>query len=209
MSRRQTGRLCVLSAPSGSGKSTVKDRLLSRRLNLVYSVSFTTRLPRPGEIDGYDYHFVTKERFSDMIRAGEFLEWAEVFGNFYGTSRLEVSGHLQAGQNVLADLDVKGGASVRACMPEAVLVFMVPPTAVELRRRLSDRRTESAADLDRRLAKARVEIERSRIYDFLLINDQLEEAVDGLEEIIFQGRGRPMAEAAAFWRKFFGEERPG
>jgi len=205
MSSLQAGRFFVLSAPSGSGKSTVKDRLLARRPELVYSVSFTTRVPRPGEVDGRDYNFVTRDRFQEMIKAGEFLEWAEVFGRFYGTSRHWVLDRLKTGQSVLADLDVKGGASVRALMPEAILIFMVPPSAGDLQRRLSGRRTEAVPDLDRRLAEARVEIDHSRIYDFLLINDRLEEAVDGLEEIIFFGRGRPMAGAKPFWRDFFNE----
>jgi guanylate kinase len=204
MTNKDSGRLFVLSAPSGTGKSTVESLLLARRPELVYSVSFTTRSPRPGEVNGQNYHFVTEDRFREMIEAGDFLEWAEVFGRFYGTGRSWVADHLRAGRSVLADLDVQGGASVRALMPEAVLIFMVPPSAGELRRRLSDRRTETASELDRRLAEVRVEIERSLIYDFLLINDRLEEAVDGLEEIIFHGRGRPMAEAGPFWRDFFG-----
>jgi len=209
MTRNGPGRFFVLSAPSGAGKSTVKDLLLERRPELVYSVSFTTRAPRPGEIEGRDYNFVTEDRFREMIEAEEFLEWAEVFGRFYGTGRRWVSDHLGAGRNVLADLDVNGGASVRALMPEAVLIFMVPPTAMELKRRLSGRRTESALETDLRMAEARVEADRSRIYDFLLINDRLEDAVDGLEEIIFHGRGRPMVEAGSFWRIFFNDQEPG
>ena len=143
MINKAPGRLFVLSAPSGSGKSTVKSLLLARRPELVYSVSFTTRTPRPGEVDGRDYNFVTEDRFREMIGSGDFLEWAEVFGRFYGTGRAWVSDHLGAGRSVLADLDVKGGASVRALMPEAVLIFMTPPSARELRRRLSGRRTET------------------------------------------------------------------
>ena len=209
MTENGPGRFFVLSAPSGAGKSTVKDLLLDRLPELVYSVSFTTRAPRPGEIDGRDYNFVTEDRFREMITAGEFLEWAEVFGRFYGTGRRWVSDHLGAGRDVLADLDVNGGASVRALMPEAVLIFMVPSTAMELKRRLSGRRTESALEMDLRMAGARVETDRSRIYDFLLINDRLEDAVDDLEEIIFHGRGRPMAEAGPFWRIFFNDQEPG
>ena len=205
----EAGRFVVLSAPSGSGKSTVKEKLLARRPDLGYSVSFTTRPPRPGEVDGRDYNFVTLDRFKEMAEAGEFLEWAEVFGRFYGTSRRWVSDRLKTGHSILADLDVKGGASVRALMPEAVLVFMAPPSAAELRRRLSERRTESAQELDRRLAAARAEIDLSRIYDFLLVNDCLENAVDSLEEIIFFGRGRPMSESGPFWREFFNDRQPG
>jgi guanylate kinase len=202
------GRFFVLSAPSGSGKTTVLRRLLAHRPEVVYSVSFTTRAPRPGETDGRDYNFVTEARFRAMIGAGDFLEWAEVYGCFYGTGRPWVEAHLKAGHRVLADLDVKGGASVRALMPEAVLIFMAPPSAGELWRRLAGRRTEPTRELERRLAETRAEIEASHIYDFLLINDRLEEAVNGLEEIVFQGRGRPMAEAGPFWRSFFHDQEP-
>jgi guanylate kinase len=202
--REKSGRFFVISAPSGSGKTTVVNLLLARRPELVYSVSFTTRAPRLGEADGQDYNFVTEDQFQEMIEAGVFLEWAEVFGCFYGTGLQWVEERLKAGHEVLAVLDVQGGASVRRLMPEAVLVFMIPPSVGELRRRLSGRRTESVPELDRRLTLARAEIEASHIYDFLLINDQLEETVNGLEEIIFHGRGEPMAEAgAAFLAGFF------
>jgi guanylate kinase len=143
-----------------------------------------------------------------MIGAGDFLEWAEVYGRFYGTGRPWVEAWLKAGRSVLADLDVKGAEAARALMPEAVLIFMAPPSAGELRRRLSDRRTESVLEMDRRLAEVTAEIEASHIYDFLLINDRLEETVKGLEEIIFQGRGRRMSEAGAFWPVFFNDQEP-
>ncbi|MDR2935683.1 MAG: guanylate kinase [Candidatus Adiutrix sp.] len=209
MTNGEPGRFFVLSAPSGSGKTTVAGRLLARRPELVYSVSFTTRPPRPGEVDGRDYNFVTEARFRNMIKAGDFLEWTEVFGRFYGTGRPWVEERLKAGRRVLADLDVRGGKAVRALMPEAVLIFMTPPSAGELRRRLSGRRTESAQELERRLENAKAEIEASHIYDFLLINDRLEETVNGLEEIIFQGRGRRMAEAGAWGPVFFHDQESG
>jgi len=210
MKSTANGRLFVLSAPSGSGKTTVKGLLLANRPELVYSVSFTTRSPRPGEIDGYDYNFVTEDRFREMIAAGDFLEWAEVFGRFYGTGRAWVLNHLEAGRSVLADLDVKGGASVRAIMPEAVLIFMAPPSVGELRRRLLGRRTESDSEVDFRLIEARSEIAASRIYDFLLINGELKKTVGELEEIIFYGRGRAMAQAGEpFRRSFFNGQEPG
>ena len=201
------GRLFILSAPSGSGKSTIKDILLLRRPELVYSVSFTTRAPRPGEVDGRDYNFVTEEKFREMIAAGDFLEWAEVFGRFYGTGRLWVRRRLAAGRHVLADLDVQGARSVRQIMPEATLIFMAPPSAGELRRRLAGRDTESPEDLARRLAEVKAEIGQSHLYDFILVNDDLEKTVHGLEEIIFLGRGRPMAESEPFWRFFFHDEK--
>ncbi len=199
------GRFFVLSAPSGSGKSTLKDRIVTRLPDLVYSVSYTTRPPRPGEVDGRDYNFVTVERFQAMIEAGSFLEWAEVFGRFYGTGRAWVEERLAAGRDVLADLDVVGAASVRRLMPEATLIFMVPPTARELTRRLSERRTETPEEAGLRRARARAEIDQRRIYDFLLINDDLDRAAEELAGIIRHGRGRRVADQEAFWPEFFAE----
>ncbi|MDR0881411.1 MAG: guanylate kinase [Candidatus Adiutrix sp.] len=204
--REKQGRLFVLSAPSGSGKSTLKDRVIQRRPELVYSVSYTTRRPRPGEIDGRDYNFVTTEQFQTMIRAGDFLEWAEVFGRFYGTGRQWVADKLAGGLDVLADLDVAGGAAVRRLRPQATLIFLVPPTLAELRRRLISRQTETDEEISRRLAKARAEIRQRHFYDYLLVNDQLEPAVAELEDIIQGRRGRPMAGSDDFWQNFFAGE---
>lgn len=203
---KKRGRLFVLSAPSGSGKSTVTDMILKRLPDLVYSVSYTTRPPRPGETDGVEYNFISVERFKEMIGRDEFLEWAEVFGRFYGTGRAWVEEKLSAGRDVLADLDVVGAASVRKIMPEATLVFMVPPTAGELGRRLVSRRTESPEEARRRLGRARTEVDSRHIYDFLLVNDDVERAADELAQIIRQGRGRPMAETESFWSAFFDDE---
>ena len=201
-----SGRLFVLSAPSGSGKSTLKDRVLKLLPELVYSVSFTTRQPRPGEVDGRDYNFVTPEKFKAMIEAGDFLEWAEVFGRFYGTGRAWVEERLAAGHDVLADLDVAGAASVRKLEPDAVLIFMVPPTAAELGRRLTARQTETLEEAKRRLTRARAEVGRRHIYDYLLINDDLDRSTEELFNIIKNGQGRPMSDMERFWPEFFGDE---
>lgn len=199
------GRLIVLSAPSGAGKSTLKDLVLKRMPALVYSVSYTTRPPRPGEVDGRDYNFIPMESFKKMVDRDEFLEWAEVFGRHrYGTGRAWVEARLAEGRDVIADLDVAGAASVRKLKPEALLVFMVPPTAAELRRRLAGRRTESEEETARRLAEARAEIDRRFMYDFLLINDGLDRTLAEFEEIIRYGRGRAMAGTEDFWPRFFG-----
>ncbi|MDR1044056.1 MAG: guanylate kinase [Candidatus Adiutrix sp.] len=202
----KSGRLFVLSAPSGSGKSTLKDLALQRLPELVYSVSYTTRRPRPGEIDGRDYNFISEERFQAMVDGRDFLEWAGLFGRHYGTGRAWVLERLRQGRDVLADLDVTGAASVRRLMPGATLIFMAPPTVGELRRRLSSRRTESAEEAGRRLTQAREEIARRRIYDYLLINDRLDDSLEQLVAIIKFGRGRPMAEMENFWPAFFADQ---
>lgn len=204
--KKKPGRLFVISAPSGAGKSTITDIILKRLPELVYSVSYTTRPPRPGETDGVDYNFISAEQFKEMIERREFLEWAEVFGRFYGTGRAWVDDKLAAGRDVIADLDVVGAASVRKIRPEATLIFMVPPTAGELRRRLVARHTESTEETGRRLGQARAEVDQRHIYDFLLVNDELRQAADELVEIITHGRGRTMAEMEDFWTGFFGDE---
>lgn len=196
------GRLFVLSAPSGSGKSTLKDKVLQRLPDLVFSVSYTTRKPRPGEIDGRDYNFVSETDFKNMIDKGQFLEWAEVFGRFYGTGRHWVEQRLGSGHNVLLDIDVEGAASVRKIDPAAILIFMVPPSLAELRRRLSDRRTEAPEEIERRLSEARREIDRRGLFNYLLVNDDADRAAGELAAIISQGQGRNMAETEAFWAGF-------
>jgi guanylate kinase len=200
---QKTGRLFVLSAPSGAGKSTVKDMVMRKLPSLVYSVSYTTRQPRPGEVDGRDYNFVSEAEFRAMIGRGDFLEWAEVFGRFYGTGRAWVLSRLAEGHDVLADLDVVGAASVKGQSPEATLIFMAPPSALELKRRLSGRNTEGPEESARRLAGARAEIESRHVYDFLLINDELERAADELLAIIERGEGQAMAASEDFWQNFF------
>ncbi len=203
MSDNQGGRFFILSAPSGSGKSTVKNLIVERRPELVYSVSFTTRALRLGEVDGRDYNFISVACFKEMIKIGDFLEWAEVFGNFYGTGKLWVETHLRAGCDVIADIDVAGGISVRKIMPEAVFIFMVPPTIKELHQRLKGRRTESNEEIAYRLKMAKIEISRSHTYDFLLVNDKLERTICDLEDIIENRRGLAIAETKSFWDTFF------
>ncbi len=203
MTIQETGRLFVLSAPSGAGKSTVKNLVMKRLPSLLYSVSYTTRKPRPGEENGRDYNFVGEDEFKAMIGAGDFYEWAEVFGRFYGTGRTWVLNRLAEGRDVLLDLDVEGARRVKEKSPEAALIFMVPPTAMELRRRLTARNTESPEETSCRLAGAKAEIESRRIFDFLLINDDAEKAAGDLANIIESGQGFSMAESEAFWRNFF------
>jgi guanylate kinase len=177
--------LIILSGPSGVGKSVVIARLLaaeSPRLRL--SVSATTRRPRDGEIDGRSYHFWTRARFEQGLRDGEFLEYAEVFGNYYGSLRREVQPYREQGIGVLMDIDVQGAAQVRRQCPDAVSIFLRPPSLEVLEQRLRARGTETEAAIQRRLQGARQELERAGEYDYQVINDALETAVADVRAIL-------------------------
>jgi guanylate kinase len=177
--------LIIVSGPSGVGKSTVIGRLLAgEHPPLWVSVSATTRPPRPGEVDGGHYHFWTRERFQQELRAGAFLEHAEVFGNYYGTLRREVEPYRDNGVGVLLDIDVQGAAQVRRQCPEAVSVFLRAPSLEVYEQRLRQRGTEGEAALRRRLAGARRELEHAPEYDYQVINDDLEAAVADLRAIV-------------------------
>jgi len=170
------GLLFILSSPSGAGKSTLSRRLLSDDDGFTFSISATTRPPRPGEVDGREYHFLTRERFDAMVAAGELLEHAEVFGNFYGTPRAPVEAALAAGRDVLFDVDWQGGQQLRnSALKDAVVsVFILPPSIAELERRLRARGQDSAEVIDGRMARAFDEISRWDAYDYVLINDDLD-----------------------------------
>ncbi|MCL2789635.1 MAG: guanylate kinase [Desulfobulbus sp.] len=183
--------LLVLSAPSGCGKTTILTRVMRDLPGLVFSVSHTTRQPRPGEIDGVHYHFVEANVFA-AIRNRQptgFLEWAEVHGNMYGTSVDEVDRHRHAGQDVILDIDVQGAAQVRQ-RTRPVTIFIAPPSLAELERRLRGRGTESEATIALRLNNARKELACSGAYDYLVVNDQLGQAVESLRSIIIAERCR-------------------
>jgi guanylate kinase len=169
--------LLVLSSPSGGGKSTIARHLLTARDDLGYSVSATTRAPRPGERDGVDYHFLPPEEFSRRVGAGEFVEWAEYGGAKYGTLRGEVERVLAGGQSVVLDIEVAGARQVRKAFPESVLVFVLPPSGAVLAERLRMRRTDDAAAQARRLAIAKEEIGAAAEYDYVIVNDDLVTAV--------------------------------
>lgn len=185
------GFLLVVSAPSGCGKTTVIEQVTADLPSLSFSVSHTTRQPRPGEVNGREYHFVSQEQFlalRDQQSSG-FLEWAEVHGNFYGTSRQEVAQRLRAGADVLLDIDVQGAEQVR-CQAEPVTVFIAPPSLEELEQRLRGRGTESEDSLRRRLAAAAQEILAADAYTYLIVNERLEETVQALKSVIIAERCR-------------------
>jgi guanylate kinase len=194
------GILFIISAPSGSGKSTLVNSLRSQVKDIDFSVSWTTRLPRGSEQDGREYHFTTRQEFETMIAAGEFLEHAQVFGDhYYGTARSSLDEATAAGRDLLLDIDVQGSRQVRAKIPEAVTIFVMPPNPKVLKTRLRNRfRAEGhvdEADLQRRLDEARKEIENYRQYRYILVNDVLDKAVAQLEAIVVVERmtkeGRP------------------
>jgi len=178
------GDIFVVSAPSGAGKTTLIRRLLSEVQGLRFSVSHTTRRPRPGEAEGVDYHFVDRTQFDAMIAKGHFLEWADVYSKRYGTSMGEVDPALAKGEDVLLDLDTQGAASVRRLRPEAVLIFILPPGLQVLRERLSGRAQDDPDQMAKRLDAARKEVAAWGRYDYCLVNDSLERALRDLQAII-------------------------
>lgn len=174
--KKQRGQLIVLSGPSGVGKSTVISELLSERKDIHFSVSFTTRSPRAGEENGVNYNFVDRAEFERMIAADELLEYAEYVNNYYGTSLKIIHDKLEQGVDVLLDIEVQGAAKVRAKCPEAVLIFIIPPSFEELSRRLHGRATDNEEVIAGRLQKAREEYKEISNYDYLVVNDKVPDA---------------------------------
>lgn len=178
-----SGQLFVVSAPSGAGKSSLVKAWLEQDPAIDLSVSYTTRPPRPGEVDGVNYHFVDRETFMAMQGRGEFLESAGIYGNFYGTSQPWIEGEMAKGRDILLEIDWQGAAQVRKLMPQAVSIFILPPSIAELRRRLEGRGTDSAEVIERRMAAAREEISHAVEADYLVVNDVFETALADLKAI--------------------------
>ena len=176
--------IVVISGPSGVGKSTVAGMVLERSPWLVRSVSLTTRSPRPGDVDGEDYRFVSEEEFAERRSAGGLLEWAEVHGNLYGTEAEQVDRQLEAGRSVLLEIDVQGGRSVKEARPGAILIFLLPPSDEILEERLRGRGTDEEAVILKRLSNARRELESAEFYDYTVVNDDLDGCVSEILGIL-------------------------
>jgi guanylate kinase len=184
------GRLIIVSGPSGAGKGTLVDAVVGRVPALWVSVSATTRSPRPGEREGVHYFFLTREEFDRRVEAGEFLEWAEVHGNLYGTLRSHVQARLEQGTNVILEIDPQGAMQVKAAMPEAVLVFVEAPSKEELRRRLAHRGSETPEQVETRMRTAERELALVDAYQHVIINDDVARAADELTAIVDSLRSR-------------------
>ncbi len=184
------GILFVISGPSGVGKGTIKDIVLSRLCDIKLSVSATTRTPREGEVEGRDYFFLNKEEFSSMLNSGGFLEYAQVYTNMYGTPKEYVLENLHQGFDVLLEIDIQGAMQVKSKMPQGVFIFIEPPSAEELANRICNRGKDSEESITRRLAAFEEEMEHLSYYDYSVVNDKLEDAVNKIQAIIVAERCR-------------------
>lgn len=184
MGKMQKGLLFIVSAPSGTGKTTLCRAMTEVFPGLHYSVSYTTRPPRPGDENGRDYHFISPAEFQERIDGDDFAEWAEIYGFRYGTSRSLIEKIRSEGRDVILDIDGQGARQLREKNLGGVFIFLLPPSLAELRRRLSLRGTESAAALKERLTKARAEMSEAREYEYLIINDDLDKAKERLQAVI-------------------------
>jgi guanylate kinase len=184
------GLLFIVSAPSGTGKTTLVERLVQRVPSLCLSRSYTSRTARAGEQDGVDYNFISRDRFEGMVRENEFLEWADVFGNYYGTCAAETERFLAAGTDVVLVIDVQGARQVRSRGMETIGIFVLPPSAAILEQRLRGRSKDTEEQIGRRLDIARREVDEFSQYEYLVVNDEVDAAVDRLRAIVLAERGR-------------------
>jgi len=184
------GLLVVVSGPAGVGKGTVVSRAREQYKDIVFSVSATSRCPRPGEIDGKNYFFVSRERFLEMIREGALLEWVEYCGNYYGTPKMYVEQELEKGHVVLLEIEVEGAHNVKRQYPDCISVFITPPTIEELRKRITKRGTESPEVIEKRMKRALEEMEQLDSYDYIIKNESVEDSARQLLDIIEKERNR-------------------
>lgn len=188
---KKKGKSFIISGPSGVGKSTVLASLLAKREDVYFSVSATTRQPRPGEVDGIHYHFIDVDTFREWIAKNEFLEYAEFVGNFYGTPKRYVDEAMDQGKDVILDIEVQGAIQVTGKRPDTVRIFIAPPSWEELERRLTDRGTDSPDKIQKRLLRAKVEFQTAHTYDYFVINDTVEKAVAELDAIMTAEHCKP------------------
>ena len=179
-----SGNLFIISAPSGAGKTSMVSALLNGNQQIALSVSYTTRAPRPGETDGKEYHFISRDKFLQMAQQGDFLESAEVYGNLYGTSQSWIENQLASGRDILLEIDWQGAAQVRKLMPQAISVFILPPSLAALESRLNGRGQDSAEVIARRLQASQEDISHVAEFDYVIINDKLDEALRQLDAVI-------------------------
>lgn len=182
--KRSKGRLIVLSAPSGSGKTTIARAIMQNHPSIMFSVSATTRSKRSGEHHGKDYYFLSRDEFDRRIKAGELVEWEEIYGDLYGTLKSEIDGALSAGRVMLFDVDVKGAASIKRHYPEALVIFINPPSVESLKQRLTGRKTENESALGKRLERVPMELELGTKFEHQVVNDDLPHAIAQVEEIL-------------------------
>ena len=198
---RDKGSLFIVSAPSGAGKTTLCKKIMEALDNLRASVSFTTRKPRSGEVPGEDYTFITEKRFRRMIEKGDFVEWAEVHGNLYGTSRKRLEQIIATGHDVILDIDTQGARQIRKTYANGVFIFILPPSMTELRNRLEKRMSNTREDMERRLKRAVEEIRVYKMYDYVIVNDLLNSSLRKFESIILAERQRSTRKDSAWIEK--------
>ncbi|OCA07085.1 guanylate kinase [Wolbachia endosymbiont of Trichogramma pretiosum] len=195
MTVKNEGILLILSSPSGAGKTTISEKLLEQSTDLVMSVSMTTRKPRPGEVNGKDYFFVTEEKFHELCKADQMLEYAKVFENFYGIPKDFIEQNLSSGISILLNIDWQGAFHLFEILREKVVsVFILPPSMEELRLRLQRRNSDDEIEIERRLAEAKKEISKSNKYDYVIINDDLNKSVEEIKSILSKGMLKKLEE---------------
>jgi len=199
--KKSKGSLFIVSAPSGAGKTTICKKIMKTMDNVKTSVSYTTRKPRMGEVDGEDYLFISEKNFRGMIQKGEFVEWAEVHGNLYGTSRKRLEKIVNNGFDVILDIDTKGAEQIRTTYGSGVFIFILPPSMSELRDRLEKRMSNTKEDMERRLKRASEEIRAYKVYDYVIVNDLLKSSLSKFESILIAERQRSSRKDSAWIEK--------